>query len=265
MTEENVAAGRDSAGSGVDVGDERWVLAYEEGPGQVSGPVGVRVPLGQSLLVGREGDLPLGVEVRDPGVSRRAVEITATSAGWDVTVSNSNGAVLHAWGQAPLQITGRQQLVWPRVALRILNGDRSATGPDSRLHWILFEADQIPVTPDGAHVTANTTSRTFTPKPPPPLTPEQLSALEVVFAEHLQWPPPVLAKAAKLSTAARRLGISESGVQERLSKARAKAVALGLHHAGGLVDPEYLYALVRAGFVAPPRTRMPRSEHPWPS
>lgn len=252
----------DAAGADVARSDERWVLAYEQGPGQVSGPTGMRLPLGRPLLVGREGDLPLGVEVLDPGVSRRAVEVTATAAGWDVTVSNTNGAVLHAWGQAPLLVAGRQQLVWPRIALRVLNGDKT-TGAGSRLHWLLFESDRSPVTPGGAQPGANSTSATFKPKPPPPLTPEQLDAVQVVFSELLEWPPRLPAKPVKLSTAARKLGISESGVQERLRKAQDKALQVGLHQVGGLTDPEYLYVLVRAGFVAPPLTRVPRIEHAW--
>ncbi|MFR9802577.1 hypothetical protein ACL02T_09780 [Pseudonocardia sp. RS010] len=52
-------------------------------------------------------------------------------------------------------------------------------------------------------------------------------------------------------------------MQERLKKVREKAIQLGLHRACGLTDPEYVYVLVRAGFLAPPRTRIDRAVQPW--
>jgi hypothetical protein len=235
--------------------DRRWVLAYEcvtsDGPARCCVPVGMPVRVGQSILVGREGDLPVGVEVYDRGVSRRAASVTATEHGWQVEILNTNGAVLHPWGQGPTLAGRYNSLSWPRIAIRILNGASPAVA-DTMQHWLLFESDSIGVTTAGARAPSSPTTSTFQPKRPQPLSPGQLEALQVVFADQLQWPPVQPAEPLLLRTAARRLGITESGVQERLSKAHARALHLGLHRAVGLTDPEYLYVLVRAGYVPLP-------------
>lgn len=231
--------------------DVRWVLAYERDDRRSCVPVGVPVELGQSVLVGREGDVPLGVEMYDRGVSRRAAVVTATEQGWQVEVLNGNGAVLHPWGQGPT-LTGRyNSLTWPRTALRILGGSEPGTS-DNIQHWLLVESDTIDVTPSGARAPANATTSTYKAKRPNPLSLAQQEALQVVFADQLQWPPAQPAEPLLLRTAARRLGISESGVQQRLGKAHERALQLGLHRPVGLTDPEYLYVLVRAGYVPPP-------------
>lgn len=242
--------------------EDRWVLAYEYEPTRCCVPVGARLSVGRTLLVGREGDLPLGVDVPDRGISRVAVEVTATEHGWDVDVRNSNGAVLHAWGQAPLLISGRHRLTWPRLAIRVLNGEKFNT-IGSAHHWLLLEADMMAVTPAGPRTTRDTTSRTTNPDPPLPLSERQRQALRIVFEEILQWPPRLPAGPLLLSTAARRLGISESGVQERLGHARDRALRLGLHSKVGVTDPEYLYVLVQAGYLAPPAGSPHRVAHTW--
>lgn len=71
-----------------------------------------------------------------------------------------------------------------------------------------------------------------------------------MFADFLAWPPVLNPEVTSLRVAARALGISESGVQERLTKARDKANALGLQRKVGLPDPEYVYTLVRAGYLS---------------
>ena len=231
--------------------DERWVMVYECDETRCGVPVGVTVRIGQSLLVGREGDLPLGIEIYDRGVSRRAALVTATEQGWQVEVLNSNGAVLHPWGQGPT-LAGRYiNLMWPRTGIRILNGAKPGE-TDKLQHWLLLESDMIDVTPVGARAPANATTSTYQATPPTPLTVGQLEALQVVFADQLQWPPVQPAAPLLLRTAARRLGIGESGVQERLSKAHARALKLGLHRPVGLTEPEYLYILVRAGYLPLP-------------
>lgn len=243
--------------------DQRWVLAYESdragGPARCCVPVGFPVRIGQSVLVGREGDLPLGVEVYDRGVSRKAATVTATEHGWQVEILNGNGAVLHPWGQGPTLAGRYNSLSWPRIAVRLLNG-AGPTDADTRHHWLLVESDMIDVTTAGARVPSSPTTSTFKPAPPHPLSPAQLEALRLVFADQLQWPPVQPAEPLLLRTAARRLGISESGVQQRLAKAHDRALHLGLHRPVGLTDPEYLYVLVRAGYVPLP-ARPPYRHH----
>jgi len=242
--------------------DERWAMAFESGRGVSHGPVGMTVPLGRKVLVGREGDLPLGVQVPDPGVSRRAVEVTAVAEGWRIDIQNTNRAVLHAWGQAPILVTGEHLVTWPRAGLQVLSGDRPGT-PNARVHWLLLEADSISVTPAGPRAGQASPSRTFSPEPPPPLTDEQEAAVRAVFAARLAWPPRLNAEPATLASVARLLKISDSAVQERLKKVQAKAVQLGLPRAGGLTDPDYVYTLVRDGYLAPPREHLPRTLQPW--
>jgi hypothetical protein len=45
--------------------------------------------------------------------------------------------------------------------------------------------------------------------------------------------------------------VSASAVQARLTEIRAKATALGLARQVPLSDPEYVYVLVRAGYLRP--------------
>ena len=63
-------------------------------------PVYLPIEMGESLVVGREGDLPVGVDLADTGVSRQALTVTATAEGWELVCTNSNRAALHPWGQA---------------------------------------------------------------------------------------------------------------------------------------------------------------------
>ncbi|MGD9529241.1 hypothetical protein [Pseudonocardia sp.] len=237
---------------GKDIGmtDERWMLVFESSRERSVLPVGLRVQVGQSLRAGRHGDLPVGVELDDRGISRNAATVTATETGWAVEITNTHGAVVHPWAQAPFPAAGHQTLSWPRVAIRLLNGAAPGGEAAGHRHWLLLEADGIPVEADGPRRTANTTSRTAEAERPPELTPSQHEALALVFAEYLQWwpirPDPAV---RKLYTVAHRLKISETGVKARLSNAREKAQRLGLHRTVGLTDPEYLFTLVRAGFL----------------
>jgi hypothetical protein len=242
--------------------EERWVLAYEQDGGNIRRLVGVRTPVSRTVVVGRHGDLPLGVEIADLGISRTAATISATRTGWEIDVSNRNGAVMHCWGQAPTRIEGHLHLTWPRIALRILNGAKPGV-QDPKQHWVLLEADMIPIAPGGPRPSQDSTSRTFSPTPPQPLTSKQLDALNAVFGELLQWPPRLPALPRKLASVARQLSISESGVQARLIEVRDKALQFGLHRSVALTDPEYLYTLVRAGFLAPPTDQMERTERTW--
>jgi len=246
---------------------ERWVLAYERDGAAAHPrstiPSGATLSPGRRLLVGREGDLPLGVEVYDRGVSRTAAVVTTAPFGWQVEILNGNGAVLHPWGQAPALAGRHNALTWPRIGIRLLSGADPGDA-DTVQHWLLLESDSINVTNAGASLTGRPSTSTFRRHPPRPLSPGQLEALQVVFADQLRWPPAQPAEPLLLRSAARRLGISESGVQERLAKALDRALRLGLPRAVGLTDPQYLYVLVRAGYVPLPERRPHRRSLVWP-
>lgn len=241
------------------MGAQRWVLAYEIDGDRSCVPVGRLIDLGQSLLVGRHGDLPLGVEVYDRGVSREAAVITAADHGWDVRISNTNGAVIHPWGQAPILAAERNFLTWPLIGIRFLTG--SGPGVEEKMqHWVLLESDTIAVTPSGARTGgpgATTTSKGDRPRP---LSAAQDDALRRVFAPQLAWPPVQPAVPRQLKQVGRALGITEGAVQQRLAPVQGRALRLGLHREVQLTDPEYLYLLVRAGYIDPPAARTYRHE-----
>jgi hypothetical protein len=222
-------------------GATRWVVAVSgQAPPRVRG-----ARPGESLLLGREGDVAVGVDVDDPGVSRRAAVVTATGDGWDLRVTNRNGAVLHPWGQAAVLARPREVLGWPLVGLRIRGAD------DALDHWVLLEAVDVPVAAAGAlHRGRGPT--TAAARPAAPLTGAQLAAVRSVFAEFLAWPPVRSPQAAPLRRTARALGISEAGVKDRLQHARRRAVALGLSGPDSVVDPGYVHVLVRAGLLPLP-------------
>ena len=241
------------------MGDRRWVLTYETGPVERPVPMAVDLRIGQSVLAGRHGELPVGVDVPDQGISRCAATVTATAEGWRIDITNKHGAVLHPWGQAPSLAGSHLVLAWPRIAILLLNGStRGGPRTEDVQHWLLMEADTLNVTPRGPNPTANTTSRTYEGEPPPPLTAAQHEAINAVFADFLGWPPLLRPEPRKLAAAARRLGISEAGVKDRLSNARDKATQLGGHRQVGLTDPEYLYTLIGAGYLRPPTNRIDR-------
>jgi hypothetical protein len=239
---------------------DRWVLAHEYGSKRCRVPVGGRLRVGQTLTVGREARLPLGVEIPNGRVSREALVVTATEFGWDLEVLNRNGATLHPWGQAPQAIAGQLRVSGPRVAVRILTRDL----PAETYHWVLLEADMLPLPTAGPRMFRDTTTgMTATPPPPLPMTPLQEEAVRLVFADLLRWPPLLPAKPLQLKQAARSLGISEQGVRDRLAWAHDRALRLGLPQSVGLTEPEYLYFLVSAGYLAPPTTSSYRVLRPW--
>jgi hypothetical protein len=233
------------------VADERWVLSYEDDP-QAGGRVtaGRPVPIGASVEIGREGELPIGVG--DAAVSRIAASATATKTGWLVEVSNRNGAVLHPWGQAPELAQARNTIHWPLVALRLL--------PDvgTVRHWILLEADDLPVTPAGPMPARTVTTRTDRAPRPRPLTHGEREALHLVFDHLLSWPPRLASGPLLLKQAGRRVDKSISAVQFHLGNAQTKALELGLPHKGQVTDPGYLFVLVQAGLLEPPTDRAHR-------
>jgi hypothetical protein len=206
--------------------------------------------------------MALGVVVPNPAVSRRAMQVAATEHGWEITVPNRNGAILHPWGLPSQRASVRGNLIdWPLVAVRML--------PSSGFcqHWVLLEFDGPSLLPDvdntrlfpeiddcATVITAVTR--------PGRLTNAEREALHMVFKGQLQWPPTEHACPMLLKQAAARLHISVSGLQDRLKSALARAIALGHDRTVPLTDPSYLYVLVRAGYLDLP-TQFPH-RYPGP-
>ena len=227
--------------------DRAYWIVTRESDGEAVQPqqVGVRVRAGKPVVVGREGDLALGVRPEDGGVSRTALTITATARGWQIENSNRNGAVLHPWGLAVSLAPPHLVLDWPLIAVRVVGSDHA------RRHWVLLES-HVPVGSDPP-VLPRAGAATARSDPPKPLTPAEREAIWTVFADVLAWPPRVPAVPLQLKQAARRLGITESGVQLRLEGAQRKAVVLGLPRPVRLTEPDYVHVLVGAGYLGPPQ------------
>jgi hypothetical protein len=220
-----------------------WMLTWESAPGLSPLPSGRPARRGVPVTVGRHGDLQLGVEVVDEGISRVAATITPEDDGWVIKIANRNGAVLYPWGLAPQRAQATQVVRWPLVAVRI-----AGTETDQR-HWVLLEDDAYigPAEPDTSGFSTRLDNQ------PPPLAPAELAALQAIFADFLLWPPPVNPpQARQLKQAAARLGKSLSGVQDRLRSALDKALRLGLPSPTTLTQPDYLHVLVAAGYLLPP-------------
>lgn len=210
-------------------------------------PVFLPLRIGESLVVGREGDLPVGVDLPDTGVSRQALLVTATEGGWQLVCTNGNRAALHRWGQ-PVSWPDRNApwtLRWPRVAVRLIGSLPHAQ------HWVLLEADGYSL-PAVGDLRGPASTNTSSAEAPAPLTPAQLAALTGVFAQHLAWPPVAGPMPIKLEAVARRLGVSDGAVAQRLEAAQQRAYKLGSHRQVGVTDPDYLYVLVGHGYLSAP-------------
>jgi hypothetical protein len=193
------------------------------------------------LLVGREGDVGVGVEPVDPKDSRRAAAVTRTGSGWRVSVTNRNGIIVHPWGQGAGMAEPDGTYGGARLAQR-------GIGPPEQQHWVLLEKPaHQPRRPEPVPGT----SLTETADQPRPLTAPQEQAVRVLFGELLAWPPLVPATPRQIKQVASRLGVKPESIQRRLEEVRKKAVAHGFSRAGLLTDPVYLYVLVRAGYLAP--------------
>jgi hypothetical protein len=117
---------------------------------------------------------------------------------------------------------------------------------------VLLTAENLAVTPAGPLGTGSETTATDRAGRPGQLPPAEREALAVVFGPLLAWPPRHPATPLLLKQAAPRIGISVSGLQERLNAARRRAERLGLTPEPSLLHPSYLYALVRGGYLPPP-------------
>jgi hypothetical protein len=209
--------------------------------GRLSLGVDRPLPPDTPLLIGREGDVGVGVDPVDPKVSRRAAEVTRTGSGWRVVVTNRNGVIVHPWGGGAGMAEPDATYGGARLGLRVI-------GSPEYQHWVLLEDPRLqPRRPDPAPGT----SLTETADQPRPLTVPQEQAVRELFGELLAWPPLVPATPRQLKQVASRLGVKPESIQRRLEEVRKKAVALGLSRVGLLTDPEYLYVLVRAGYLTP--------------
>jgi hypothetical protein len=194
-----------------------------------------------ALLVGREGDIRLGVEPADEMVSRHAVRIRHAPDGWAVEAHNRNGVIVHLWGQMPVPAGPAELLRWPRVALRVVGG------PDAQ-HWVLLDDPGLSTRASSSAPGRQLTIATGRPRP---LTHPQEQTIRALFGPLLAWPPLVPAAPLQLKQVARQLGVTIESIRRRLEEVRKKATAVGLARVGGLTDPEYLYIIVRAGLLGP--------------
>jgi hypothetical protein len=231
--------------------DAAWVVARESRADEA--PAAARMSATMAafdvpVTVGRDGQVALGVDLPDAGISRVALTVRATPDGWSITNTSRNGVVVHPWGLAPNRAGSTTRLRWPLVAVRVLGGD-----PEAR-HWVLLECDAFLGDRAGPGTGRGTTLRAA---PPKPLTPGELEAISVVFGQHaLAWPPPATPnEPLQLKQAARLLDITASAVKFRLEGARAKAEALGLERQVRVTEPEYVHVLVAAGYLQPPAHR----------
>jgi predicted DNA-binding protein (UPF0251 family) len=208
------------------------------------------------MVVGREGDLQLGVDPLDTRVSRRALAIEAAGTEWNLRVLNTNGAVIHPWGlraypvsPSPEQADYAETLHWPRIGVRILGGT-------DLIHWVLLQSTDpavqirsLSAAAGPGKVAASGTGTEVAPAPKE-LSPKQLEALRTVFEPQLAWPPS-LQPPRQLKQAATRMNIGYTAVQSHLDAARQRALATGLPESVSALQPECLYTLVAAGLVRP--------------
>ena len=199
------------------------------------------------VVAGRFGDVQIGVDPDDGGISRQALTVSPTRSGWRLRLTNRNGGVVYKWGQAAALLVGDQPTVirWPRVGIRLLG-----TVTDLH-HWVFLEADRYALA-DVRQSDFAEGARTALAPPPAALTPAQHAALVAVFAEHLAWPPFTGPVPVALETVGRRLGVSYAAVVQRLEGARQRAYRLGGHQQFGVSEPDYLYTLVAHGYLSTP-------------
>lgn len=199
---------------------------------------------GDTVAIGRESPTLLGADPPDPQVSRLAVTVTCLLRGWTVEATNRNGTLVHPWGLPAWQTRTVEALTDARVALRVL-------GDAAREHWVLLEDDSGGEDTGALSTRTIETAATVRAQVVRPLTPAQLQAVALVFADLVAWPPVASGSPRQLKQVARALGLSVSAVQERLKAVVAKAVSLGLSREVDVTDPEYVYVLVRAGYLRP--------------
>jgi hypothetical protein len=204
-----------------------------------------------AVLLGRGvAHVGVGIDPVDSKVSRLALKVTRTSDGWQISAANRNGVLAFPWGQASFRIDRHLVLAWPRLALQVI-------GSPAREHWVLLEDDTLAVpraSSNGDGEAIGSTTTTEAAKPPTPLTEKQATTLRTLFAELLAWPPVVPATTLQIKQVAHRLQERRpETIQRRLELLRQKANRLepGLAVSGPLTNPDYLYVLVRNGYLQP--------------
>ena len=209
-------------------------------------PVAVTIGEGRVLEVGRGADLGAGLDPDDPGISRVALQVSVTPAGWHVAVTNRNGAVLHPWGQQSIWQSGGPRPVTvqtPRLAVRLTGAD-----PEKLLHWVLLECDRFAALLDVPAPVGVTVALGR----PDPLTVAQMQAVQTMFAAHLAWPPVLGPVPLTLESTGRRLGVTDGAVSQRLQGAQQRAYQLGAPPQIGVTDPDYVHVLVAHGYLPSP-------------
>ena len=193
------------------------------------------------VAIGRESNIGVGIDPIDFGVSRRALVATSTGSAWRIELHNHNRADLQLWGQPSMPAQLVETLAWPRIAYHV-------RGKLPVRHWVLFDDPSLGFPdppPRSPSLVTESVDR------PAPLTDAERAAIRVMFGDLLAWPPRTPAVLLQLKQAGPRLGIVREGVARRLERARGKALALGLGRTVPVTDPEYLYVLVRAGYLPP--------------
>jgi hypothetical protein len=237
----------------------RVLVTTTDRNGNPLGPVtAVTIPAAASIDIGREGDLQIADDPEDASVSRIAVGLrTLPQGAIELSVSNRNGVAVHPWGSRPRYVAPgpEKHLLTGRVGIRVVSAT-SLDRPDAPVYWVLIEADPGPV----ARIPLQRSGVTVQNPRPGDLTPAQLAAVSLIFDEHLAWPPLPAPQALTIDAAARRLGVSSAAVIQRLEGVRKKAYSLGMAQQYGVVDPEYVFALVAHGFLVPPSVPLPAEE-----
>jgi hypothetical protein len=205
--------------------------------------------MGHEVTVGRHGDLLVGVAPEDTGVSRQALAVSVADEGWMIRATNANGAVICPWGQPSRWAESDREtwIRWPLVGVRIIGTDPEL------VHWVLLENPGFSVARQPA---VRDQMNTSVGPLPTPLTDPQLEALRAVFAQYLTWPPVAGPAPMTLQSAARRLGVSQAAVFQRLEAVRARAYQFGSPQQVGVSDPEYVFVLARAGYIPVPDIRL---------
>jgi hypothetical protein len=221
-----------------------WIVACESDGRVRAHGIPRAAAVDEPVTIGRSGAVALGVAVPDDGISRIALRVTATPRGWRIENFARNGVFYRPWAQAEHTAPPDLTLGDPLVALRLVGARKDA------VHRVLLEAEDRAREPLRQGETQEA-------DPPRPLTDAEEAAVRMVFAEILRWPPPVSPITMPLKQAATRLGITASGVRQRLDAARHKAVRLGFTPSPELTDPGYLHALAAAGYLAPPPSNRP--------
>ncbi|MCX6396365.1 MAG: hypothetical protein NTV23_07770 [Propionibacteriales bacterium] len=226
------------------------VMTTDKDGNPLTDAVAAEVPFGEHLEIGREGDLLIADDPEDPSISRVAVRLRTTARGaMELSVNNLNGAAVHPWGARTRYLPPgtENQVIAGRVGIRVI-GATTLDVPGARVYWVIVEGDAA----DGPRIPVQRSGVTVANALPVPLTDLQRETVQMVFAEHLAWPPLPTPMALTIDAAARRLGISATGVTERLVGVRKKAHGLGMAQQFGVADPEYVHVLAAHGYLEAP-------------